>query len=90
MKHEPNYAERIAAVRAMDMLARSVNDETDIEQWLIYGVADGDIDENTKDEELMSYVEDDKVFADLMATFLSVMHKANKDGGLYIDTVVSS
>ena len=90
MKREPNYPERIAAVRAMDMLARSVNDETDIEQWLMDGVADGDIDENTTDEELMSYVEDDKVFADLMATFLSVMHYANKDGGLYIGGVVSS
>lgn len=90
MKCEPNYPERIAAVRAMEMLARAVNDETDIEQWLMDGVADGDIDENTTDEELMSYVEDDKVFADLMATFLTVMHYAHKDGGLYIDNVVSS
>lgn len=85
-----NKAERIQAVRAMEFLARAVNDEEDILLWLEEGVADGDIDENTTDEELLDYVEDDKTFAELMKTFLRVMHYAEKDGGLYIDGVVSA
>ena len=85
-----NKAERIQAVRAMEFLARAVNDEDDILLWLEEGVADGDIDENTTDEELLDYVEDDKTFAELMKTFLHVMHYAEKDGGLYIDGVVSA
>lgn len=85
-----NKPERIQAVRAMEFLARAVNDEDDILLWLEEGVADGDIDENTTDEELLDYVEDDKTFAELMKTFLCVMHYAEKDGGLYIDGVVSA
>ena len=85
-----NKTERIQAVRAMEFLARAVNDEEDILLWLEEGVADGDIDENTTDEELFDYVEDDQTFAELMKTFLRVMHYAEKDGGLYIDGVVSA
>lgn len=85
-----NKTERIQAVRAMDFLARAVNDEDDILLWLEEGVADGDIDENTQDDELLDYVEDDKVFAELMETFLNVMRNAYVDGGLYIDDVVSA
>lgn len=85
-----NKAERIQAVRAMDFLARAVNDEYDILLWLEEGVADGDIDENTTDEELLDYVEDDQTFAELMRTFLRTMYTAKKDGGLYIDGVVSA
>ena len=78
-----NKKERCDAVRAMELLARAVNNENFFEEWLISGVAD------TKDEELDYYVEDDAVFADLMDTFLHVMKNAQKDGGLYIDGVVS-
>lgn len=85
-----NKTERNQAVRAMEFLARAVNDEDDILLWLEEGVADGDIDENTTDEELLDYVEDDKTFAELMKTFLRVMHYAEKDGGLYVDGVVSA
>ena len=81
--------ERITALRAMEFLARSVNNEELLEPWLIEGVADGDIDENTTDEELIDYVDNDEFFANIMATFLCVMHGATKDGGLYIDGVVS-
>lgn len=84
-----NKTERIQAVRAMDFLARAVNDEYDLLFWLEEGVADGDIDENTTDEELLDYVEDDKTFAELMESFLYTMYIAKKDGGLYIDGVVS-
>ena len=81
--------ERCNAVRAMELLARSVNNENFFEEWLISGVADGDINTDTKDEDLDYYVEDDMVFADLMDTFLHVMKNAYKDGGLYVDGVVS-
>ena len=80
---------RCDAVRAMEMLARAVNNENFFEEWFVNGVADGDIDGDTKDEDLEYYVEDDTVFADLMDTFLHVMKNDYKDGGLYVDGVVS-
>lgn len=84
-----NTKERIEVVRAMETLARSINDESVFYRWLLCGVADGDIDENTTDEELEFYVEDDEQFADLMNTFLRCMSSAYKTGGLYVDKVVS-
>ena len=83
-----NPEERYKAVRAMDFLARSVNNENHIDLWLSTGVADGDITEDTPDEALNDYIEDDS-FADLMETFLCVMYRAYKDGGLYINGIVS-
>lgn len=85
-----NAKERISVVRAMELLVRSVNDEEIFEDWLMNGVADGDIDENTTDEDLIDYVEDDAYFADLMCTFLILMRNASESGGLYVDKAVSS
>ena len=79
---------RTNVVRAMELLARCVNDEMVFESWLICGVADGDIDATTEDEELEYYIED-STFAELMDTFLRVMSRAKKSGGLYVDGVVS-
>ena len=79
---------RTKVVRAMETLARAVNDEMVFESWLICGVADGDIDATTEDEELKYYIEDE-TFAELMGTFLNVMARAKKSGGLYVDGVVS-
>jgi hypothetical protein len=73
----------------METIARAINDEDIFETWLIYGVADGDIDETTTDEELDYYVGDDEVFADLMHTFTLTMKRAHHNGGLYVDGVVS-
>lgn len=84
-----NKNERIKVVKAMETLARSINDERVFSTWLLLGVADGDIDENTPDEELDFYVEEDVQFADLMNTFLKCMSNAYKNGGLYVDNVVS-
>lgn len=83
-----NIKERIAVVRAMETLARQINDESVFEAWLITGVADGDIDESTTDEELEYYAEDE-TFAELMGTFLAVMARARKSGGLYADGILS-
>jgi hypothetical protein len=89
MKHKAmNKKARCEIVRAMELLARIINDEDVFEAWLMEGVADGDIDDETTDEELDWYIEDEN-FADLMETFLYVMAKARKSGGLYADGVVS-
>lgn len=84
-----NKQKRIEVVKAMETLARCINDERVFDKWLLCGVAEGDINENTSDEELEFYVEDDKEFADLMHTFLKRMNGAYKNGGLYVDKVVS-
>lgn len=79
---------RAKMVRAMEFIARQVNDEEVFESWLMYGVADGDIDGKETDEDLSYYCED-KNFADLMEQFLDLMTAAKKDGGLYCDGTVS-
>lgn len=84
-----NKAERCKAVRAVDFLARSMNNEDILYgKWLMGGVADGDITDETTDEDLEWYIEDMN-FSELMACFLRCMKAANEDGGLYIDGVVS-
>ena len=88
-----NTTERIKMVKAMEFIARQINDEGVFEGWLIGGVADGDIkygDLEVRDEdreELEVYIEDES-FADLMHTFLHVMKKAERSGGLCCDNVV--
>lgn len=88
--YKPNIPERIKMIRAMELLARAVNDEEVFYSWLLCGVADGDIapDGSTPDEELVDYTEDD-TFAEVMGTFLRVMSRARKSGGLYFDNISS-
>ena len=88
IQKEPRIKERCEIVRAMETLARAINDEDVFEAWLIEGVADGDIEPGTTDDELEYYIEDE-TFADLMDLFLQVMNGARKSGGLYVDGVVS-
>ena len=83
-----NKQERIKMVRAMETIARCVNDEEVFDYWLTMGVADGDITDATTDEDLECYV-DDESFAELMSVFLKLMSGAKKSGGLYFDRVVS-
>ena len=85
----PTRNERVEMVRAMELLARAVNDEDVFMTWLISGVADGDINESTTDEELDYYTEDEN-FADLMDTILELMNRAKESGGLYADGICSS
>lgn len=87
-----NNAERIKMVKAMEYIARQINDEPAFEPWLIVGVADGDIkygdlESNLDDDLVLDYC-DDETFADLMDTFLYVMKRASK-GGLYCDGIIS-
>ena len=83
-----NLSTRAKLVRAMETIARCVNDEDVFYKWLLCGVADGDIDNDTTDEDLEYYCED-KTFADLMERFLDLMTAAKRSGGLYEDRVVS-
>lgn len=83
-----NLSARAKVVRAMETIARCVNDEDVFYRWLLCGVADADIDENTTDEDLEYYCED-KTFADLMERFLDLMTAAKRSGGLYEDRIVS-
>jgi hypothetical protein len=93
---------RVEIVRAMETIARSINDEELFGVWLMNGVADGDITETTTDEEVYTnYCEDDYGFADLMATFARLMRYVTQDedideedlkagnGIFYVDGVVS-
>lgn len=79
--------ERIEFVRAMETIARAVNDEEKFMFWLQNGVADGDIRKDTPDDEL-EYYTDDETFAELMDTFLDLMLMA-RSGGLYVDGICS-
>lgn len=79
---------RAKMLRAMDFIARTVNNEDLFEPWLMYGIADGDIDGTEIDEDLDYYCEDTN-FADVMERFLDLMTAAKEDGGLYCDGTVS-
>ena len=87
--------ERIKLIRAMEYVARQVNDEEVFEGWLLCGVADGDIEYGdlcvcADDPDVFSNYTDDEDFADIMACFLRTMSRANKSGGLYCDGILSS
>ena len=76
-----NITERIAALKAMALLARAANDETAIDYWLTYGIADGDED---SDEELEYYTENEQ-FKDIIEAFLETMRQSE---GIYIDNIL--
>ena len=77
-------------VAAMEFIARQINDEDVFEDWLVNGVADGDIKYGSLDPEEVDdyYIEDDN-FRDLMDLFLGLMRGAKRSGGLYCDEIVT-
>lgn len=79
---------RTEVVRAMETIIRSLNDEELIMPWLVYGVADGDITDNSEEDDLEYYIKDDKRFSELMGLFTAIMEDAHKNG-LYVDEVLS-
>ena len=81
--------ERAEVVKAMEIITRCINDGNIFKSWLMCGVADGDIDENTTDEDLAYYCEDEN-FADLMGLFIRLICRARNSGGLYCDKVLDS
>ena len=78
-----NKTERIAALKAMALLARSANDETAIDYWLTYGIADGD----EESDEQLEYYTDDEQFKEIIEAFLETMRQSE---GLYIDSVLGT
>lgn len=85
-----NRLKRAEVVKAMETLARCINDEDIFERWLMCGVADGDIDSDTALEDIDEYYTRDKNFSELMDLFLRLMSRAkNDDTGLYCDGIVS-
>lgn len=82
--------ERSKMVKAMEFIARQVNDEEVFEYWLSVGVADGDIDYGDLFADVDGYYIRDEEFSDLMNVFLHLMKSALKSGGLYCDGVISS
>lgn len=86
--------ERLQMVKAMEYIARCINNEDIAEPWLICGVADGDIPfgevaVKSSDKVNLEYYIQDENFAELMRLFLSLMSAAKKDGGLYNGGIVS-
>ena len=55
---------RVAALGAMDFLARNFNDERLAELWLTFGVPDG-----ADDDDYASIAEDDQAFKDCASAF---------------------
>ena len=84
-----DITERKTVVKAMEVIARCINDENIFEAWLSLGVADGDIDYDTPIEDIDDDYIEDQNFAELMGLFLRLMRKAKKDG-LYSDGIKSS
>lgn len=78
--------ERAELVKAMETVARCINDEDIILSWLTCGVADGDITSETTLEEIdeMGYTDSDTLVG-LMDCFLRCMKRAYKSGGLFCD-----
>ena len=88
--------ERMMAVKAMEYLARQVNDEDVFDIWLMGGVADGDIEygdftihSGVEADPAYDYASDPNKFSSLMATFLRTMSAAYKNGGLWCGDVLS-
>ena len=83
-----NKTERKTVVKAMEIMARCINDERIFESWLSLGVADGDIDYDTPIKEIDDYYIEDENYSELMGLFISLMTSASKNG-LYSDGVAS-
>ena len=90
-----NKVVRVKMIKAMEFIARNLNDEEIFETWLMAGIADGDIPFGSltvepDDFENLEYYMDDETFADIMDTFMDIMSSAAKESGaLYCDHVVS-
>ena len=89
MKKDLN--KRIEMVKAMETIMRSLNDEEIFEAWLMGGVADGDIKEDTEDEDIAYYCKDE-TFSELMNLFCRLMKRATSNGvtgALYCNGICS-
>lgn len=85
-----NRTEREKMLRAMETVARALNDEEVFEAWLINGPGDGEIEDG---EPVDDYYLEDEVFADMMDSFARLMKKATRKdeykSAFCVDGVVS-
>lgn len=86
--------ERIKMLKAMEYIARHINDEEVFNDWLICGIPDGeiaaeDLSVKTTDAEELKYILNDNAFRYIMTAFQRVMRAAYKSGGLAVDGVVA-
>lgn len=90
---EIKKSERRKMIVAMEYILRNLNDEELFEEWLLDGVADGDIEYGNFDTEAVdNYYISSRTFARLMGMFLNMMHFASSYGdntGLYCGDVLS-
>ena len=78
---EPNVAKRIELIKAMDMIARCINDEDIlVDGWLAGGVPDGLVEEGY--EAIAGFTFDENM-KDFMDCFMRCMVRASKSGGLF-------
>ena len=96
-----NSIERMKMIKAMEMIARCVNNENIFDLWLELGVPDGtyeygdlDVSKDSIDGfycggEGWNQQDADRNFSYLMTVFLDLMYDARDSGGLYCDGVIS-
>ena len=89
-----NAIERIKMVKAMEFIVRHLNDEYQMEEWLLSGVSDGEIESGdlsvkATDPEVLDFYLEDRHLSELMTTFLLIMRTAPKYGSLYCDGIVN-
>lgn len=86
-----NVKERKQLVLSMERIIRSLNDEEFLDSWLMCGVADGDLNEDSTWEDVDDYYIKDE-FTDIMNLFCRIMKNATADGVngcLYCDGIIS-
>ena len=79
-----NREERIEAVKSMNTMVLSLNDEDFLDRWYTFGVADCD----TNYEDYIS----DSTLHSLLLLFTQIMHDATSDGirgTFYVDGITS-
>jgi len=94
---EKELRERMMAVKAMEFMARQVNDKQVFNIWLMGGVADGDINygdlticDNVEEDPAYEYASDPDTFSYLMGCFLRTMKASYKNGGLWCGDILSN
>ncbi len=74
---------RATVLKAMDTIAKLVQNEDVFEIWLDFGIPNGTIDEKTMPEDLEELCDNESML-DIMYTFQKLIKRADKNGGLYL------
>ena len=78
---KPNVGKRVEFIKALDMIARRINDEDIlVGGWLAGGVPDGLVKEG---DEAIACLTDDESLKSFMDCFMRCMVRASKSGGLF-------